>query len=192
MSSFGLAVIADTATASDAAGMVENVHRAAAAAGVSAGEVLVEPVRRVGDWWRVCAYLPSASSGATDLFTGVRTARVAAADDFDEHGCAWTTWRITDSVPELVYRKFLPPPGTLPQECDDAADDRADRPATLAMAQLWDANPGRVIAVERRFEEMSDNRGEAGTPFLPWITALGLWWPGDRYVPEELRDPVDS
>ncbi|MGV9411515.1 hypothetical protein ACWDOP_16490 [Nocardia sp. NPDC003693] len=196
MSTFGLAVIADTATASEAAAMVENVHRVAAAAGVDGDRVLVESVRRVGDWWRVCAYVTYASSDAPGLFAGLHTARVAAADDYDEHGCAWRTWRVTDAEPELVYRKFLPPPDSSPEddddddEEDDAVADRADRPATLAMANLWDANPGTVIAVERHFERMSQDQGAIGAPFQPWITALGLWWPGDRYVPEDLRDPV--
>lgn len=175
MSTYGTAVIADTATEAEAQAMIANLKTLAA---MTVDRHSLNPVTPVGSWWRASGYvgMSVAEMLGTGLFTGAETARVVVADDMDEFGVVWTAWKIENSEPTIVYRKYLSSPGgnvdpTL------ASSDRAGAHAAVEMAHLWNADPAATTAVESRFDEMVQSQGRVGTPFMPWFNALGLEWP---------------
>ncbi|MFJ4654578.1 hypothetical protein ACIP5Y_25180 [Nocardia sp. NPDC088792] len=175
MSTYGTAVIADTATEAEAQAMIANLKTLAA---MTVDRHSLNPVTPVGSWWRASGYvgMSVAEMLGTGLFTGAETARVVVADDMDEFGVVWTAWKIENSEPTIVYRKYLSSPGgnvdpTL------ASSARAGADAAVEMAHLWNADPAATTAVESRFDEMVQSQGRVGTPFMPWFNALGLEWP---------------
>ncbi len=175
MSTYGTAVIADTATCEEAEAITANLQKLAA---MTTDRCTLNPVMPVGERWRASGYVGMSTSDmiGIDLFAGVDTARVVIADDFDEFGAMWTAWRVHDAEPVVVYRKYL----ALDERAVDtelAAKDYADIDAAFDMAELWGANPTVVAAVEDRFDAMSQSLGIVGTPFTPWLDALDLQWP---------------
>ncbi|WP_330181265.1 hypothetical protein OHB26_33555 [Nocardia sp. NBC_01503] len=175
MSTYGTAVIADTETQDQAQAVIANLKNLAA---LTIDQHSLKPVAQVGQCWRASGYvgMSVAEMVGTGLFAGVTTGRAVVADDMDEFGGLWTAWRVDGAEPAIIYRKYLSSPdGSVDPTL--ATTDRAGIDAALEMARLWDADPAAVTAVESQFDEMSQSLGRVGTPFMPWLNALGLEWP---------------
>lgn len=175
MSTYGTAVIADTATCEEAEAITANLRKLAA---MTVDRCTLNPVAPVGELWRASGYIAMSTSEmiGIDLFAGVDTARVVIADDIDEYGALWTAWRVHNAEPVVVYRKYLAANENA-VDTELAAKDRADIDAAADMAELWGVNPTVVTTVEDHFGAMSRSLGIVGTPFLPWLDALDLRWP---------------
>ncbi|MGB3676594.1 MAG: hypothetical protein WA988_19360 [Candidatus Nanopelagicales bacterium] len=175
MSTYGTAVIADTATPAEGQAMTATLKKLAA---MTLNQHSLNPPTLIGQWWRTKGYvrMSVAEMVGTGLFAGITTARVVIADDMDEYGVVWTAWRVKDSEPTIVYRKYLSSPGGY-TDTTLSSTDRAGSDAAAEMARLWDTDSAGAAAVESKFEEMAQALGRIGTPFMPWLNALGLEWP---------------
>ncbi|MBL1073827.1 hypothetical protein JK358_05425 [Nocardia sp. 2] len=171
----GTAVIADTATRAEAEVMRANLRRLAV---VTVDRCVLTEPHPVSNLWRASGFLELSvvEMVGADLFQGVRDARVVVADDLGSAGAVWSGWRVAEFRPEIIYRKYLPPPGGSGSH-ELAAHDRTDVESTIELARAWNADPVQIHRVAASFGTDGQAASGPGDRFAPWLAALGLTWP---------------
>lgn len=181
MSTYGTAFVIDVATDVDA-------EVVAAAARSLDGECRVRPLDGYGH--RFSGYVKDIEmrSEVEDLLGGLDVARAVVAEDFDEFGAAWTVLACRGGTVETLHRHYIlhadpMDSGAIADAIDDLGEDPrtediAGPAAAEAAATLFDVPPDAMITAERESASAWQSLDTVGGPF-PWLTALGLVWPGD-------------
>ncbi|GAA3948418.1 hypothetical protein [Gordonia caeni] len=118
------------------------------------------------------------ASGAEErIFRGASRGRAVVCEDADQYGILFQVWKldpVADST--CVYCAYVPYPGNQPES--RSASRVLDGPAAAAAAaELYGVDPEAMTAVDDDRTAVSATIGVVGTPFTPWLEALGVTWP---------------
>ncbi|GED98869.1 hypothetical protein [Gordonia crocea] len=181
MSSYGVAVIADVP---DTEAAEQTIAQLKAATEPIFGDVLDDvdiAVEETDDGARLSFYAPFMilEVFAEPGFDGVGPGRAVVADDADEHGVTLAVWELTTGPARLVYQTHIDYPDAEPAPTADGSSRRLIQGQTAAeqAAALFGGDPQPFLDIEDDPSPVVDNLGTIGTPFDPWLTALGLNWP---------------
>jgi len=137
------------------------------------------PLLRLGPTTlRGAIYQPHAQldDAAESVLAALRGGRVAVADDFDEYGAAFASWRVDSHTPRLVYRALICPEDDESLREDSELPELTGEAAARRLAALWAADVERVLAADPARPALPEELQSVAGPF-PWWSALGLAWP---------------
>lgn len=117
-----------------------------------------------------------ANEREAEFFADTPAGRAVVCEDGDEYGVLFQVWRLDLAGSECVYRAYVQDP-ELDPEPRAAARAITGPVAAVAVAELYGVDPQRLLDLEADPSPITDELGLIGTPFMPWLTHLGIAWP---------------
>lgn len=111
-----------------------------------------------------------------EFFTGQSTGRAVICEDGDEYGVMFSVWRLDPAGHRCLYRAYVQVPDGEPEPVA-AARVVGGPDAAAEAAELYGRAPQRLLDLEADPSPIADHIGSIGSPFMPWLEALGLEWP---------------
>lgn len=176
MSTYGLAIIADVGSV-DAAETLGAQIEQHLAEGSGPGDIdwEVEP-QGVGAQLRMNGPGVVTGSDEDQYFVDAPAGRAVICEDGDEYGLVFQVWRLDPAGSECVYLAYVQDPDEEPEPVT-AARAIVGTEAAAAAAALFGVDPEGLLALETDPSPIVAEMGLIGSPFMPWLTHLGLEWP---------------
>lgn len=182
MSSYGLIVVADVSEQEAGGVLAERVlatlrqdwpgRRSPVDDGAYAVDETADGVR-VG----VNVQSVVANEREPEFFADAPAGRAVVCEDGDEFGVLFQVWRLDPAGSECVYRAYVQDPELDREPRAAARAITGSAAAAAAAAALYGVDPQRLLDLEADPSPVTDELGMIGSPFMPWLSHLGIAWP---------------